>query len=107
MKHTILVKNKNRKHTCIETKNLMDGLNVYANLVPKGCHNGACGVCKIHVLKGEYCSKGKMNRKHITEEEEKNNIVLACRVFPKGDMDIEFIPRTIPSIKKKVYVLGN
>ncbi len=106
MKHTILVRDKDRKKTCLETKNLMDGLNVYADLVPKGCHNGACGVCKIRVLNGEY-SKGKMNRKHISEDEEKNNIVLACRVFPKGDMEIEFIPKSISIKEKKVYVLGN
>jgi ferredoxin len=84
----------------------MDSLSKQADLAPRGCHNGCCGVCKVVIYSGNY-EKLKMNRKHITEEEEKNNIVLACRVFPKGDMDIEFIPKTISDIKKKVYVLGN
>jgi len=106
MKHTIFVKNKDRTHTCLETKNLMDGLNVCSELVPKGCHNGACGVCKIHILSGDY-SKIKMNRKHISEEEENNNIVLACRVFPKGDMEIEFLPKTISKKEHKSYVFGS
>ena len=106
MKHKILVKDKAMEKSCLESKNLMDGLNVYSNLVPKGCHNGACGVCKIHVLKGEY-SKLKMNRKHISELEERNNIVLACRVFPREDMEIEFIPKSISNVEKKVYVIGS
>lgn len=106
MKHTILVKDKAKKHSCPENKNLMDGLNVCANLVPRGCHNGACGVCKIRVLNGKYL-KLKMNRKHISQEEEKNNILLACRVFPKEAMEIEFIPKSVSNTEKKVYVLGN
>jgi len=106
VKHTISVKNKQRVHTCSENKNLMDGLSVNCDLVPKGCHNGACGVCKIQVISGEY-STIKMNRKHISLEEENNSIVLACRVFPKSDMEIEFIPKIISKKEKKVYVLGS
>ncbi len=106
MKYNILVKDKARNHTCNENKNLMDGLSIYENLVPKGCHNGACGVCKIHISNGDY-SKLKMNRKHISQEDENNNIVLACKVLPKTDMKIEFLPKTISNIDKNVYILGN
>ncbi|WP_044415129.1 2Fe-2S iron-sulfur cluster binding domain-containing protein [Halarcobacter anaerophilus] len=108
MKHNILVRDKSRNHTCHEDKSLMDGLNVYENLVPKGCHNGACGVCKIHILNGEY-SKSKMNRRYISQEDEDRNIVLACKVFPKTDMEIEFLPKPkiLSALEKKVYILGN
>lgn len=82
MKYDVIVKDKNRSQKCLENKNLMDSLYVYTDLVPKGCHNGACGVCKIKVHSGEY-SKDKMNRKHISQEEENDNILLACKVFPK------------------------
>ncbi|MDZ7817211.1 MAG: 2Fe-2S iron-sulfur cluster-binding protein [Aliarcobacter sp.] len=54
----------------------MASLSVCTDLVPRGCHNGACGVCKILIHKGTY-EKEKMNRKHISEEEENSNIVLA------------------------------
>jgi ferredoxin len=80
----------------------MDSLSKQADLAPKGCHNGACGVCKIKVHSGEF-EKLKMNRKHITEEEEMNNIVLACKTFPKSDMEIEFISKP----KAKLYSLEN
>lgn len=102
MKHNISVKNKDTNRACSEDKNLMDSLSKQADLAPKGCHNGACGVCKIKVHSGEF-EKLKMNRKHITEEEEMNNIVLACKTFPKSDMEIEFISKP----KAKLYSLGN
>lgn len=102
MKYNILVKNKDRNHDCIESKNLMDSLSTHTDLVPRGCHNGACGICKIVVNSGKY-SQLKMNRKHISEEEESSNIVLACRIFPKSDMEIEFISKP----KSKLYTLGS
>lgn len=106
MKHNIYVENKNKNKECSEDKNLMDGLSVCTDLVPKGCHNGACGICRIHIVSGEY-TKSKMNRKHISEEDENNNIALSCRVFPKSDMKINFLTKTKPEMNKKVYVLGN
>lgn len=102
MKHNILVKNKEKERACSEDKHLMASLSVCTDLVPRGCHNGACGVCKISIHSGEY-EKLKMNRKHISEEEELNNIVLACRTFPKSDMQIEFIGKP----QSKLYTLGN
>ena len=74
MKHNILVKNKDKSRSCTEDKHLMDSLSICADLVPRGCHNGACGVCKIKVHSGDK-KKKKMNRKHISQDEEINNIV--------------------------------
>jgi ferredoxin len=102
LKHNVLVKNKNINKQSNDSKNLMDGLAIHSNLVPKGCHNGACGVCKILVHCGNY-EKLKMNRKHISEEEENSNIVLACRAIPKSDMEIEFLGKP----KSKLYTFGN
>jgi ferredoxin len=105
LKHNVFVKDKDRSQQCLENKNLMDGLYVHSDLVPSGCHNGACGVCKIKVYHGEY-SKEKMNRKHISEEEENDNIVLACKVFPRDDMEIEFISRA-KNKSKQMYRFGS
>ncbi len=105
MKHNIHVRDKSAIHLCQENKNLMDTLSVHANIVPKACHNGACGVCRIKIHDGKF-EKLKMNKKHILQEDEHNNILLACRVFPRGDMDIEFLPKPI-LYKPKVYILGS
>lgn len=73
----------------------MDSLYVYEHLVPKGCHNGGCGVCKIKVHSGKY-STLKMSRKHISEEEEKMGVVLACRILPLSEMVIELLSEIEP-----------
>ena len=39
-----------------------------------------------------------MSRTHISEEEEKKGIVLACRVFPKGDIQLNVVGK----IKRKI-----
>ena len=93
MKSNISVKDK--VISCSNDKNLMDSLSSSSNVAPKGCHNGGCGICKIKIHSGEYDTL-KMSRKHISEEEEKNGIVLACRVLPKSDMNIEFIAKPKP-----------
>lgn len=107
MEHNIFVKNKDMSQKCLESKNLMDGLKGFCKLTPKGCHNGACGVCRVQVLSGKYETK-KMNRVYISEDDERNNILLACRVYPLSDMEVEFLPKAV-SIKteKKVYAVGH
>lgn len=102
MKHNIFVKNKEKNYECLDSKNLMDSLSVVPGLVPDGCHSGGCGLCKIKVYEGLY-KKIKMSRKHISQIEEEQNIVLACRVFPTNEMEIEFISKPKP----KLYTLGN
>ncbi len=102
LKYSILIKNADKAIFCGEDKDLMTSLKSQSSLIPKGCHNGACGVCKIQVHSGKYV-KSQMNRKHISTDEESNDVVLACKVFPKSDMEIEFIQKK----KKNKYYLGD
>lgn len=88
--------------SCTHNKHLMDSLSSRSDIAPKGCHNGGCGICKIEVLSGEYESM-VMSRKHITQEEEDKGIVLACRIFPRSDMEIKFIAKP----KKITYTIGD
>ena len=103
MAYQLRIKHKKETFKSIEGKNLMDALSVRSGVVPKGCHNGACGVCRVKVLSGQFENLG-MNRKLISEEDEANHIFLACRLVAKSDMELEFIPKKKPS---SVYVLGD
>lgn len=58
--------------------------------IPVGCRNGGCGVCKIKIHAGEYIH-GKMSRAHISEQEEHEGVVLACRCQPNSHLSIEVI----------------
>ena len=54
-----------------------------------GCEGGGCGICKVKSLEGEYVAFKKMSRRHVTEEEESQGIVLACCVKPSSDISLE------------------
>jgi ferredoxin len=53
-----------------------------------GCRGGGCGKCRIRVLAGEYESK-RMSRAWVSEADEADGIVLACRIFPRSDLVVE------------------
>lgn len=58
------------------------------SLFKGGCEGGGCGICKIRILEGEYETFKKMSRRHVTEEEEAQGIVLACCVRPAGNITL-------------------
>ena len=58
--------------------------------IPVGCRNGGCGVCKIEVLTGA-CDRKVMSRAHVSAEEERRGMALACRIFPRSDMNVRVV----------------
>ena len=63
--------------------------------IPVGCRGGGCGVCRIRVVQGEYTTK-RMSRQHVSEADEADGIVLACRVIPSTDLVVELAPADQP-----------
>ncbi|MCC6073953.1 2Fe-2S iron-sulfur cluster-binding protein [Pseudomonas sp. GCM10022188] len=55
-----------------------------------GCRNGGCGVCKVRVLQGDF-DVGPMSRRHVSAAEQADGLALACRLYPRTDMEIERI----------------
>src|SRR5262245_11535818 len=55
--------------------------------IPVGCRNGGCGACKARVVRGEYITR-KMNRAVVSEEEQAQGYVLACKTYPRGDLTL-------------------
>lgn len=53
--------------------------------LPVGCRGGGCGICKVRVLAGAFTT-GKMSRAHISAEDQRAGLALACRLYPSGDM---------------------
>ena len=56
--------------------------------VKVGCKGGGCGVCKVHIIAGDFTSK-VMSKAHVSNNDVEQGIVLACRVFPKSDLTIK------------------
>ena len=91
MAHTITISDTEETFNCTETQHLLAGMMQLGKKgIPVGCRGGGCGVCKVHIIKGLYETK-KMSRDRITEEEENAGTVLACRVFPKSDIQLQVL----------------
>lgn len=57
-------------------------------IIRVGCRAGGCGMCKVQVLGGAFTA-GKMSRAHVSEAEEGQGFVLACRTWPAGAIEFE------------------
>jgi len=97
MRHTIRLVDTGEAFFCREDQHLLQGMQTFQIGKPMlaaikvGCRGGGCGVCRIRVIEGDYEAK-KMSRKHVSEEEQAEGIVLACRVFPRCDLLVEVLP---------------
>jgi ferredoxin len=56
-----------------------------------GCRNGGCGVCRIQLLAGRV-ELGKMSRRYVTADMQRERYALACRVYPQGDIRYRLAP---------------
>lgn len=76
---------------CAAHETVLDGMaRLGRRGIPVGCRGGGCGVCKVEVRSGAFACK-PMSRAHVSEEEQKNGRVLACRILPAGDMTLTVI----------------
>jgi len=56
-----------------------------------GCRNGGCGVCRVQLLSGKV-QLGKMSRRFVSVDMERERFALACRVYPQGDVSYRLAP---------------
>jgi ferredoxin len=68
--------------------------------IPVGCRGGGCGVCKVRVLRGDYRVR-KMSRACVSAEEEAAGIVLACKLFPRDDLEVEVLGCMVKGLTAK------
>jgi ferredoxin len=74
---------------CLADKTVLSAMqNEGFKCIPVGCCGGGCGICKVKVIEGSY-KKKIMSREKISIEDEKNGVVLACRIMPTSDLKIE------------------
>ncbi|BAO43844.1 2Fe-2S iron-sulfur cluster-binding protein [Thiolapillus brandeum] len=110
-RYQITIEDTGETYSCLEGQHLLKGMaSMGKRGIPSGCHGGGCGVCKIRISGSREAYRTlPMSREHVTEAEEKEGIVLACRTFPLADLRLEVLGK----IKKNVlrnsssgYVFG-
>jgi len=88
IRHVVSVEPDGEEFRCREDQHLLEAMRaVGKNCIPSGCHGGGCGVCKSRVLRGDV-ERLVMSRKHVSEQEESEGIVLACRTLPRSSVSL-------------------
>lgn len=91
MPHRVTILDTNENYACDDDETLLHAMvRIGRKGIPSGCHGGGCGVCKVHVTTGT-CRSLAMSRAHVSEEEEREGIALACRVFPTSDVGLRVL----------------
>lgn len=105
MKHSIHLLDDGAEFLCKETEHLLQGMRCFrpgmplVNSIPVGCRGGGCGVCRIKVVGGKFEAE-KMSFKHITDEDKAQDIVLACRVYPRSDLQVSVKSGCVHKVSK-------
>jgi ferredoxin len=88
MSYDITISNTQENFSCHDDMSLLQGMeNLGRRGIPVGCRGGGCGVCKVQITNGNYITK-QMSRSCISQDDESNHIVLACRCFPTSDITL-------------------
>lgn len=88
---TVTIEDTGETFRCSDRQSLLVGMESLGKKgIPVGCRSGGCGVCKIAVTAGDY-QKRRMSREHVTEEEEAQGTLLACRVVPASDVRLKVV----------------
>ena len=99
--HQITLLDTGETYPCKANKHLLQGmLSLGKKGIPSGCHGGGCGVCKIQVIHGDI-ETIVMSRAHVSEAEETQGITLACRTFPRSDIELKVIGKLSKNILRK------
>jgi len=100
-KHVIRLVNTGDSFRCHPEVDVLRGMEQLGfKGIPVGCRGGGCGVCKVRVLRGDYRVR-KMSRACVSAEEEAAGIVLACKLFPLDDLDIEVLGCMVKGLTAK------
>ena len=89
-KLTVCVVQTGETYPCAADESLLCGmLRLGRKGIPVGCVNGGCGVCKVRIVDGIVTPLGPVSRAHVSVEEERAGLTLACRVAPATEVTLE------------------
>jgi len=91
MRHQVTITDTGEQYPCDEQESLLVAMARCGRRgIPLGCRGGGCGVCKVKVEAGDVTLR-PMSRQHVSAEDEAAGRVLACRIFPRGDVELSVI----------------
>ena len=91
--HHVTIHNSGEVFRCAEDMHVLAAMEqACCHGIPVGCRNGGCGACKVQVTTGSFHTR-KMNRAVVSAAEEGEGCVLACKLYPQGDITVKALGR--------------
>ncbi len=91
MRYKVTIENSAETYQCSAEQSLLSGMESLGKRgIPVGCRGGGCGVCKVQVTSGSFVKKA-MSREFITQEDEAEQVLLACRCYPTSDISLKVV----------------
>lgn len=102
--YSIRIEETGEVFRCSSEESILNGMERLGKKgIPVGCRGGGCGVCIVQITNGSF-SKRAMSRQYVSEEDEANATILACRVKPTSDIKLKVIGRMSKSVCRTVAV---
>lgn len=97
----VAIEDSGEQYVCGGHESLLHGMaRLGKRGIPVGCRGGGCGVCKVEITQGEYLKK-PMSRDHVSAEDEQQDRVLACRVYPRSDVEVRVLGKMKMAVTRK------
>jgi CDP-4-dehydro-6-deoxyglucose reductase len=76
---------------CNDKQSLLDAARSQGIVIQYACKGGGCGMCKIKIEAGAF-EIGKSSKAALPDSEREQNYVLACKAYPKSDLEVRIQP---------------
>jgi ferredoxin len=96
---SVLIQDCGVHFSCDGGENLLRSMEALGRRgIPVGCRGGGCGVCKVWVVEGHFHTR-KMSRACLSEQEEADGVVLACRLFAESDLSLQVVGKMVKALR--------
>ncbi|MGE0014548.1 MAG: 2Fe-2S iron-sulfur cluster binding domain-containing protein [Azoarcus sp.] len=94
----VTIEDSGERVACAEQDSVLRAMEALGRKgIPVGCRGGGCGVCKVRVTGGAYHTR-KMSRACVSEAEEADGVVLACKLFPDSDLSLKVVGKMAKAV---------
>ncbi len=102
VKYNVFIEDTDEVIHCTATQNILQAMEQLGRKgIPVGCRGGGCGVCKIQITSGEYITE-KMSDEQVSDVEREAGYSLACRTFPKSEIQLRVVGKMAKSVMRGV-----
>ena len=100
MYHQVTIEETGESFPCDDAESILKALaRTGKRGIPVGCRGGGCGICKVKITSGTF-NQTVMSRSHVSKEDEANQEILACCIYPHDDIRLRVIGKLQRAVQR-------